>query len=121
MRSRQRGRGDLEAEVLRIVWSADVPVTPGDVLDRLDGKLAYTTVMTVLSRLWAKGLLQRDLVGKAYVYRPVMSEAELTAEQMQRTVHAATDPAAVLSKFVEKLSDEDAAMMRRFLGDRTST
>ena len=92
-------------------------MTPGEVLDRLGGKLAYTTAMTVLTRLWAKGLLARDRVGKAYVYRPAMSEAELTAGRMQHNLLAAADPIAALSKFVEALSDEEVAMLRRFLDD----
>lgn len=38
--------------------------------------LAYTTVMTIMTRLHAKGLLQRVREGKTYVYRPAFSREE---------------------------------------------
>ncbi len=115
MTTKRRPHGDLEAQVLRIVWSADEPVTPGEVLDRIDAKIAYTTAMTVLTRLWEKGLLERERDGKAYRYRPVVTEAELTAGRMQRSLQAADDREAVLSRFVETLSEDEVVTLRRLL------
>ena len=47
-----------------------------DVLTEIEGgrDSAYTTIMTVMSRLADKGLLLRATDGKAYVYRPAMSK-----------------------------------------------
>ena len=115
MSSKRRAHGDLEAQVLRLVWSADEPVTPGEVLERIDADIAYTTVMTVLTRLWGKGLLARDLDGKAYRYRPAVTEAELAAGRMRRNLNGADDREAVLSRFLETLGDDEVAALRRLL------
>ena len=50
---RARPRGALEREVLACLAAAGGPLSPGDVLAELGGGLAYTTVMTTLSRLHA--------------------------------------------------------------------
>lgn len=52
--------------------------TVRDVVDDLGRtrSLAYTTVMTIMSRLHTKGLLERAREGKTYVYRPAFSREE---------------------------------------------
>jgi predicted transcriptional regulator len=55
--------GPLEAEVMAVLWNAEAPVPVREVVHRLNtgraAPLAYTTVMTVLSRLAGKGILVR--------------------------------------------------------------
>ena len=75
--------GALEAEVLECLWSLKTAASPGDVMEAIDADLAYTTVMTILTRLWQKGLVSRAKNGRAYEYAPLVSEAELTAQRMQ--------------------------------------
>jgi predicted transcriptional regulator len=64
--------GRLEREVMEAVWTAAAPVSVRDVVDRLNEKrsepLAYTTVMTVMSRLAEKHALERRKVGRGYAY-----------------------------------------------------
>jgi predicted transcriptional regulator len=64
--------GPLEAEVMQVIWAREEPVSVRAVLDQLnrrrDQKLAYTTVMTVMSRLEEKGILSRSRHGRGYVY-----------------------------------------------------
>jgi len=73
-----RGFGPLEAEVMDAVWAAGAPVSVRDVMGRLnDGRgdpLAYTTVMTVLSRLAEKGALARHQVGRGYAYEATAAD-----------------------------------------------
>ena len=64
----RRGQGDLEAMVLRCVWAAEKPLSPGEVRAAIDADVAYTTTMTVLTRLWEKGLLTRDSDGHAVLF-----------------------------------------------------
>ena len=64
----RRPMGALEAEVLDVLWHADGPVTPADVRTAMGTDLAYTTVMTILVRLWEKGLTERTKQGRAYAY-----------------------------------------------------
>lgn len=85
--------GDLEAPVMRQMWTRDV-ATVRDVLEALHAagrQVAYTTVMTVMSRLASKGLLIRDLVGKTYIYRAAMDEQhflQMAAAQRVQTLVA---------------------------------
>jgi len=64
--------GPLESEVMDAVWRAARPVAVREVVDDLNesrpGPLAYTTVMTVMSRLAEKDALTRYKVGRGYVY-----------------------------------------------------
>lgn len=70
---------DLEADVMEIVWSeAWQAFSVGDVHQRLEKErdIAYTTVMTTVSRLHDKGLLGRERDGKRYLYHPLMDKDE---------------------------------------------
>jgi BlaI family transcriptional regulator, penicillinase repressor len=72
------GLGWLEAEILRIVWDKG-EVTVRDVYEeiRLRRRIAYTTVMSVLRNLAAKGLLLQDKTNAAYSYRPAVADVEV--------------------------------------------
>jgi predicted transcriptional regulator len=62
------------------VWRR-APATVAEVLERVNARhdppLAYTTVMTVLSRLHEKGHVTRERRGRGYAYTPAFSEDEL--------------------------------------------
>ncbi|MFB7511435.1 BlaI/MecI/CopY family transcriptional regulator, partial [Streptomyces broussonetiae] len=75
----RRARGELESSVLAALWAADGPLTARQVLERLPGELAYTTVLTILSRLYDKGMLVRHREGRGYAYEPGRDEASHTA------------------------------------------
>lgn len=64
--------------------------------DELDGDLAYTTVMTVLTRLNEKGLTARTARGRAFAYAPTVSESELVAKRMSAELSATNDRAGAL-------------------------
>lgn len=109
--------GTLEADVLRQLWDAREPSTPGQVHEALGADIAYTTVMTVLTRLWHKGLVDRERQGRAYAYRALVSEADLMAGRMRDALDRAQNREAVLSRFVDTLSARDAKALRKVLGD----
>ncbi|MEY9834996.1 BlaI/MecI/CopY family transcriptional regulator [Streptacidiphilus sp. EB103A] len=111
----RRRLGALEAEVLDLLLASREPLIPGEVLRRLDDTLAYSTVVTVLSRMHDKGLLTRGKRGRAYAYAPVADSHGLTARRMRRELESDPDRAAVLSRFVESLSAGDEALLRRLL------
>jgi predicted transcriptional regulator len=115
----RRAAGTLESEVLGILRAAAGPLTPGEVLDRLAGagqrELAYSTVVTTMSRLHAKGLLSRRRAGRGFCYAPV-DEASLAAGRMSHALGSGSDRDAVLSRFVSGLSGRDAELLRRLLG-----
>jgi predicted transcriptional regulator len=113
----RRAPGELEADVLATLWRADKPLSPGQVRDELGADLAYTTVMTILSRLHDKGSVTRTRVGRAYVYTPAFEQSELAASQMRSLLDSGHDREEVLARFVGSLSaDEErtlAALLRR--------
>jgi predicted transcriptional regulator len=114
----RRGAGELEGAVLAALQVAGVPLSPGDVRMRLHADLAYTTVVTILSRLHDKGVLERHKVGRAYAYTPVADEPGLAARRMARVLDAEADREAVLARFVSGLSESDEDLLRRMLGER---
>ncbi len=88
--------GELEAEIMRIVWDRG-EVSVGEVRRALAPRRdsAYTTVMTVMTRLLGKGLLQRHKEGRAYVYRAAAEQEEVAG--------------SLLSSFVGRLYGASAA------------
>lgn len=112
----RRPDGALERDVMEVLWRADGPVTPGQVRDQLETDLAYTTVMTVLGRLHAKGRAHRESQGRAFAYSAAVSESELAAEQMNVVLSSTSDRAGALGGFVGSLSKRDRAALRELLG-----
>ncbi|MFE9097353.1 BlaI/MecI/CopY family transcriptional regulator [Streptomyces sp. NPDC007264] len=113
--SGRRARGELESGVLGTLWAADRPLTARQVRDRLPGDLACTTVLTILSRLYDKGMLVRYREGRGYTYEPAREQASRTAERMHTLLERGYDHEAVLAHFVSALSEQDARSLRRLL------
>jgi predicted transcriptional regulator len=122
----RRPAGALEAEILALLRAAGTPLSPGQVRHRLDAAelsystlsystLSYSTVVTILSRLHAKGLLSRQRDGRAFVYT-VVDEASLAASRMSQALDTGRDHDAVLTRFVSGLSGRDAELLRHLLG-----
>ena len=90
-------------------------------LAELGGGLAYTTVMTTLSRLHAKGAISRQPAGRGYVYalRGGQADAQdsMTARRMLKLLESGRDRAGVLSRFVADLSPEDEQLLGDLLAE----
>jgi len=100
--------GPLEDEVMRIVWARDQATVRDvhEVLGRRPVTLAYTTVMTVMSRLTIKGLLSRRRVGRSFLYRVRIKEEEFrrrTARVLAQRLVRGFDHLAI-SSFVEEVA-----------------
>jgi predicted transcriptional regulator len=110
--------GPLEAEVMAVLWDTAAPVPVREVAERLNAgrtaPLAYTTVMTVLSRLAGKGIVDRGQQGRGYVYAPAVAD---TAEIAVRGVLAEFGDAA-LARFVERVELDPGlrARLRKLMG-----
>ncbi|WP_405825735.1 BlaI/MecI/CopY family transcriptional regulator [Streptomyces sp. NBC_01390] len=81
--------GPLENEIMEVLWQAPDPMTVREVLGALNAgretPLAYTTVMTVLSRLAEKGAANRTKAGRGYAYTPcVTDEAAMAVREVIR-------------------------------------
>ncbi|KOU24187.1 hypothetical protein ADK52_14760 [Streptomyces sp. WM6372] len=118
---RRLANGRREAEVLAVLRSASVPLTPREVLDRIGGDLAYSTVVTILTRLYDKDVLTRAAHGRAFAYAPATDEQGFAARKMHRAMEEAQDREGVLTRFVGDLSSGDEALLRRLLGGDLDT
>jgi predicted transcriptional regulator len=104
--------GPLEAEVMKVVWGGEGSYTVREVLDRLNHrrrpKLAYTTVMTVMSRLAEKEVLRRRPEGRGYVYEAAVQDAaELAVRNVLRDFGE-----AALAHFVDEVRADPQALRR---------
>ena len=114
-----RGRGRLERAVMDCLWDRPEGLAASEVVELLEpDPPALTTVLTVLDRLRAKGLVTRQREGASYRHRPVRSREELAAEAMVDALTDTGDRSMVLSRFVAAVSDADAALLREALGTR---
>lgn len=111
----RRAKGELEQAVLEHLWLTDSSQTPGEVLAALDQSLAYTTVMTILTRLHAKGLVARQQQGRAYAYRPIRQEAGDSAQEMADLLTKTVDRYEALSRFIALLTPGDLEALREAL------
>jgi len=112
--ARRRARGELEGEVLAALWAAGGPVTAAVVQESVHGA-AYTTVLTILTRLCDKGLVTRRREGRSHVYAPVDDQAGVVAAGMHSLLDEGGDRAAVLARFVSDLSAEDEELLEQLL------
>ena len=115
-----RQLGQLEAEVMQHLWSAGRPMSVRETLASLtrERPLAYTTVMTVMDNLHSKGLVAREKQGKAYLYTPVSSRDEHTAEVLQDVLADSDDRTAALMHLVGRMDPEEAAELLAALSER---
>ena len=116
----RRAFGELEGEVLAALWAAPGPLVPAEVQSAVGGDLAYTTVMTILVRLHEKGLIERQKSGRAFAYRPVVTENDVVADQVRRLLDRGHSRTAVLQGLVEGLAPGDEKLLRELLTKATS-
>ncbi|MFE1033211.1 BlaI/MecI/CopY family transcriptional regulator [Streptomyces sp. NPDC058807] len=116
-RPRRRGQGELEALVLSALRKADGPATAGWVQEHLGGDLAYTTVITILTRLLEKGAVDRERVGRSFAWTAASDQAGLAARKMRKVLDSESDRSAVLASFVTGLDADDERLLRTLLGD----
>jgi predicted transcriptional regulator len=117
-RAARRSRGALEQQVLTCLAVAVGPMTAAEVQAELGSGLAYTTILTTLSRLHTKHALTRVADGRAYRYALAGgtdgAAANVTAHRMLSLLEGA-DRAEVLSRFVADLDPGDEALLTQLL------
>ena len=109
--------GELEAAVMEVLWDTGGWLTPGEVHDVLARQraLGYTTVMTILVRLWKKGRLERQRDGRAFAYRPLQTREEHAALRMSEWLDAVRDRPRTLAHFLSGLGTDERVQLRRLL------
>lgn len=103
--------GDLEARVLRVVWSIDEPAPARVIHEQVvrEHAVALLTVVTVLNKLVAKKVLARRKRGGLLHYSALLSEAEFRTRVSRRMMEGILSfgPEAVAASFVDVLAERD--------------
>ncbi|MDQ3645130.1 MAG: BlaI/MecI/CopY family transcriptional regulator, partial [Actinomycetota bacterium] len=84
---------ELESEVMEEMWRQP-EATVRDVLEALNRgpkQRAYTTIMTIMCRLWDKGLLTRERRGRTDVYRAILSREAYLQTRAEAEVDAVVE------------------------------
>jgi predicted transcriptional regulator len=113
--SQQLVLGPLEIRVMEVLWAAGRS-SVRDVVEKLERKLAYTTVMTTLDRLFKKGMLDRQKSERAFLYLPRLSNQEWERQRAGDLVAgflAGLQPARelLLSSLVDAVGQHDAVLL----------
>lgn len=116
--------GDLQAAVMEIFWRRE-SATVREVTDALNKKrkLAYTTVLTLVSRLWSRGLLTRQPEGRGFRYRAAKSRDDFLAELSDELIDRlfADFGAIGVARVGERLSDLSAQERQRLTRGKKAT
>jgi predicted transcriptional regulator len=106
--------GPLEQQLLSALWTRGT-ATVRELLDGGDIKLAYTTVMTTLDRLYKKQLLNRSAEGRAFRYAPRYTQEELekaaVGETIRQLLASGATASLPLSYLVEAVGEHDARLL----------
>jgi predicted transcriptional regulator len=115
--------GALETDIMKLVWDADW-VAVRDIYERLrlQRSIAYTTVMTVMTRLYDKGMLDRRKVDRAYVYQAKQTRMQVARNFMRKLVERMfdgqkSDALAALLEGNEELDKSELEAMKKQLDD----
>lgn len=98
-----------------VLWDHDDWMSTAQVRDTLRRPLAYTTVLTILSRLRDKERLERTRVGRGFQYRAIRSREEDAADRMSEILRQVADRPEALTHFVEELAPRDRDELERVL------
>ena len=113
-RSKSPALTDAEARVMQVLWQRQA-ATVADVVRTLKKRpVTYSTVQTILRILETKGYVTHDKVDRAFVYRPLIDQAQARRRALRHLVGRLFDgsPTLLVSNVLE---DEtiDAAELRR--------
>ena len=112
--AQRRKLGPLEHRVLTLLWERGRAVTVREMLPSFP-RLAYTTLMTTLDRLYRKGVLRRCRLGRAFGYEPRCSREELFGQmvcgEVTDLLAACQNATVMLSTLVQAVGDADAELL----------
>lgn len=112
---------EAEMEIMKIIWKKNGQVTTGEILEELPKENSWktTTVMTLMSRLVEKGVLNMTKVGKLNHYSAKITEDEYKAVQADNfleDMHNGSVKNFIATLFNnKKISKEDIAELKKWL------
>lgn len=111
--------GELESEIMEIIWREPQSVSVKDITLMLAKKrpIAYTTVMTVMTRLSNKGILNRHISGNSYIYQPKVSREKFVAIAVHGIFSSALSSLGegVLAHFIKEIGKINPARRKELI------
>lgn len=107
--------GELEKEIMEIIWSQKTAKVR-DVFEeiRKKRKIAYTTVMTIMDRLYEKKILKRRKKGKTYFYTANYGKNDFLKRTSQKIIDDLIKDfgEVAIAQFVNTLDQVDADKLK---------
>jgi BlaI family transcriptional regulator, penicillinase repressor len=107
--------------VMAVLWSRGAGTVADVVAALRRPKLAYTTVLTVLRQLEAKGIVRHDQDGRTFVYEPLVTRDQVRSgvlRQIARSFFGGSPADLVLHMVqVERLAPADRRRLRELLSE----
>lgn len=114
---RSRSQGQLESQVLDALWDAGREVTSQELLESLDDGIALTSLLTVLSRLVDKELVnRRSGEGRSLLFKAAVTRERHAADQLLKIIGATDNPALAFAHFAKGLDKKSLQALRDSLG-----
>jgi len=114
--------GDLQVAILRVLWE-EREATVARVTEALSGRRrAPTTIATMLTKMERRGLVEHRVEGRQFVYRPILSESEVTrtmvADLTERLFEG--DVSALVSHLIrsEEIDRDELVRLRSMIVER---
>lgn len=114
--------GKLELQIMNVVWDRG-KATVHDVKNALSRrKPAYSTILTMMRKLEAKGYLEHEVDGRTYVYRPLISQQAVRqgvlGDLVERLFEGSTS--LLLTSLVEqnRISENELREIRKLIEER---
>ncbi|GAA4855892.1 BlaI/MecI/CopY family transcriptional regulator [Paenibacillus vulneris] len=108
--------GTLEAKIMEILWEGPEKAIK-EVQQRLEQEKAvnFNTVMTVMNRLVEKGILQKRMEGRSFLYRPVLTKEQFIDTQSKELTHELIEEFGplVVNHMLDALDEADPVLMEK--------
>ncbi len=115
--------GRVELQIMNVVWQRG-KATVHDVKDALSRgrKPAYSTILTMMRKLEAKGYLEHDVDERTYIYRPTISKKAvrhgILGDILDRLFEGS--PSLLLNSLVEqdRISEKELRKIQKLIKER---
>ena len=116
--------GRLEMQIMNVVWEKG-KATVHEVKEALGKgrKPAYSTILTMMRKIEAKGYLEHDVDDRTYVYRPTISQdaarKSILGDIMDRLF--AGSPTLLLNSLVEqdRIDEKELSQLKKLINEAT--
>ena len=112
---------EAEMEIMKIIWKENKQITTADILEKLPKENSWktTTVMTLVTRLIEKGILDVTKIGKLNNYSPKVTEEEYKAAQTDvflEDMHNGSVKSFIATLYnSRKISEKDISDLKKWI------